>query len=261
MLLFDHLSGCSNISHFMTTCQGGVSKEEYASFNLGEFAGDNPENVLQNREILAAELGLSLEQLIFPYQIHQDKVLRVNEALINLSPDLRKEAMSGYDALVTNLPNVCIGVTTADCVPLLAFDPQKCVLAAVHAGWRGTVACIVLKTIDVMCREYGCLPENILFGIGAAISVDKFEVGEEVVAEFQKASIDLMSASYRHPKTGKCHIDLQLVNKNLLLEAGIPDKNIEIMPLCTQSRADLFFSARRQGVKSGRMVTGGFIRE
>ncbi|MBP1619005.1 MAG: hypothetical protein H6Q14_2832 [Bacteroidetes bacterium] len=260
MLLFDLLSGNSNLFHFMTTRTGGVSQGEYDSFNLGEFAGDHPADVAENRKRLASSIGVEALDLVFPYQTHEDKVLQVDEAFLSLPSEERKQAAAGYDALVTHVPGICIGVTTADCVPLIAYDPVQKVLAAIHAGWRGTVACIVPKTIRLMVEEYGCLPATILVGIGACISPEKFEVGEEVVDAFRFAGMDLSNASFRNPATGKCHIDLQAVNKQLLLSEGILPENIEIMPLCTQTRADLFFSARRQGVKSGRMVTGGVLK-
>ncbi len=260
MLLFDLLSGDSNLFHFMTTRIGGASQGEYESFNLGEFAGDNAAHVAENRLRLASSIGVEALDLVFPYQTHEDKILQVGEAFLSLSSEERKQAAAGHDALVTNVPGVCIGVTTADCVPLLAYDPVRKVLAAIHAGWRGTVSRIVPKTICFMADEYGCLPMDILVGIGACISPEMFEVGEEVVKAFLQAGIDLSNSSFRHPTTGKCHINLQAVNKQLLLSEGILPENIEIMPLCTQTRADLFFSARRQGVKSGRMVTGGVLR-
>lgn len=260
MLLFDLLSGDSNLFHFMTTRVGGVSQGQYDSFNLGEFAGDDPACLNENRRRLASLIGVEAENLVFPYQTHEDKILKVDAEFLSLASEERKEAATGYDALVTNVAGVCIGVTTADCVPLIAYDPVRKVLAAIHAGWRGTVARIVPKTFHFMADEYGCLPTDILVGIGAAISADKFEVGEEVVEAFIEAGIDLSKAAFRHPATGKCHIDLQLVNKQLLLSEGILAGNTEIMPLCTQTRGDLFFSARRQGVKSGRMVTGGVLR-
>lgn len=261
MLLFALLARDSSMSHFMTTRMGGISQGEYDSFNLGEFAGDDPENVMGNRKRLAASLNLEdVNQFVLPYQIHGDGILKVDQEFLSLSSRERREASSGYDAVVTHLPHVCIGVTTADCVPLLAYDPVHKVLAAIHAGWRGTVARIAQKTVRLMAQEYGCHPSNILVGIGAAISQEQFEVGEEVLQAFGEAQIDLRNTSCRNSATGKWHIDLQLVNKELLLCEGIYSQHIEIMPLCTYTRGDLFFSARRQGVKSGRMVTGGVLR-
>lgn len=260
MLLFDLLAENSNIFHFMTTRLGGVSQGEYASFNLGEFAGDDPDMVFQNRVLLSAQLEISVDSLVFPYQTHQDKILKIDDEFLMLSTEKRKEGSAGYDAVVTDVPGVCIGVTTADCVPLIAYDPVCNVLAAIHAGWRGTVAKIASKTIQFMMSNYNCKGSNIQVGIGACISMDRFEVGEEVVEAFRLADIPLDKVSYRNPTTGKCHIDLQLVNKMLLENEGVIAEKIELMPLCTQDRDDLFFSARRQGVKSGRMVTGGMIR-
>ncbi len=260
MLLFDLLPGDSNLFHFMTTRTGGVSQGEYESFNLGKFAGDDPAHVFENRKRLASSIGVEVQDLVFPYQTHGDKILQVDKGFLSLSSEERKQAAAGYDAVVTNIPGICIGVTTADCVPLIAYDPVRKVLAAIHAGWRGTAARIAPKAIRVMGTEYGCLPTDIFMGIGACISPEKFEVGEEVVDAFRLAGMDLSNASFRQPTTGKCHIDLQAVNKQLLLSEGILAENIEMMPLCTQTRDDLFFSARRQGVKSGRMVTGGVLR-
>lgn len=261
MLLFDLLAKDSNMFHFMTTRLGGVSEGEYTSFNISEFSGDNPEHIDENRKWLASKLGIQTKDLIFPYQIHQDKILKIDKDFLSLSPEKRKEATNGFDALVTNISNICIGVSTADCVPILAYDSQQKVLATIHAGWRGTLAQIAPKTIRFMIAEYSCEAKNILVGIGACISQKKFEVGEEVVEAFQSANIDLTDVSFRHPQSGKCHIDLQQLNKQLLTNAGILPEQIEIMPLCTFSRDDLFFSARRQGIKSGRMFTGGMITE
>ncbi len=260
MLQFDLLRKDCNLFHFMSTRSGGVSVGEYASFNLGEFAGDDPQSVAENRQRLANRLGVGAHQLIFPHQIHEDRILKVDENFLSLPPEHQKQAASGYDALVTNVLNICIGVTTADCVPLIAYDPYKKVLAAIHAGWRGTVARIAPKTIHRMVEDYDCVAENILIGIGACISAEKFEVGEEVVAAFREANIEINDASFLHPQTNKCHIDLQEVNRNLLLEEGILPPNIELMKLCTYTHEELFFSARRQGIKSGRMVTGGVLK-
>lgn len=260
MLSFALLSGTGSMSHFVTTRQGGVSKGEYSSFNLGEFAGDERENVAENRNRLGNLLRTAVDKLVFPHQTHGSEILCVDAAFIALPPVEQAAASHGFDAVVTKLTDVCIGVTTADCVPLLAFDPVRKVLAAIHAGWRGTVAHIVPKTIRFMAQKYDCHPADILLGIGPAISQARFEVGEEVANAFSHAGIDLINKAFRHHQSGKMHIDLQAVNHQLATDAGILPSHIETMQLCTYERADLFFSARRQGTASGRMVTGGFIR-
>jgi YfiH family protein len=129
-------------------------------------------------------------------------------------------------------------------------------VAAVHAGWRGTVLQIVAKTVRRMQDDYGCNPHQIRAGIGPAIGQEAFEVGDEVLAAFLNAGIEMKGFYLRHPQTDKVHIDLKKVNRYQLLEAGIDDHHIEVSDICTYTQAGDFFSARRQGLHSGRMLTG-----
>lgn len=145
MLQFSGLSGICNISHFITTRHGGVSSGGYSSMNPGEYSGDNPESVRMNRQILSDAIGISPERIVAPYQVHGDKIVRVDHSYFHLSASLQKEKMQEVDALVTDVPGTCIAVSTADCVPVLLYAPDKRVIAAVHAGWRGTVKQIVAK--------------------------------------------------------------------------------------------------------------------
>jgi len=137
----------NEIAHFCTSREGGVSVGNYASFNLSPFSGDNPEHFEQNLKLLADQLGTAPDRIIIPYQTHETEVRLIDTEFLNLSASERKEYLNGVDALITKLPNICIGVTTADCVPLLFFDPVQKVVAAAHAGWRGTCGRIAGKTI------------------------------------------------------------------------------------------------------------------
>lgn len=260
LLQFELLAHQSGVVHCMTTRKGGVSEGSYASFNLGKSTDDKPENIAENRRRLLEFFGAKPENLIMPYQTHSDNILEVDADLLNIPLERRKEHLRGFDAVITIIPQVCVGVTTADCVPLLAYDPEKKVVAAIHSGWRGTVQKIALKTVRMMTEKYGCKPENILVGIGAGISKELFEVGDEVVEAFGEAEIDLKNVSFRHFFSGKSHIDLIEVNRQLLIDFGILAEHIESFNLCTQMREDLFFSARRQTIKSGRMAMVGMIR-
>ena len=260
LLQFDMLGKYASLFHFSTTCNGGLSEGSYSSFNLGEYSGDIPENICKNRQHLAAILGISSDNLLLPCQTHEDKVLIVDSDFMSLPKILQNEQMKGVDAMITNQKNVCIGVTTADCVPLLIFDPVKNVLATIHAGWRGTVAKIVTKTIEQMVKAYTCNPNDLKVGIAPAISQNCFEVGDEVVTEFSDIGFLMDDISYRHPETGKIHIDLCRANALLLTASGILSTNIEFSGMCTYSNPELFFSARRQTIKSGRMVTGGILK-
>ncbi|MDP2113024.1 MAG: peptidoglycan editing factor PgeF, partial [Bacteroidota bacterium] len=160
------------------------------------------------------------------------------------------------DALITNEPGLFICVQTADCVPILLFDPQKKVVAAIHAGWRGTVSKIAQKTIQQMTEKFSCQPTDILAGIGPSIHMHAYEVGPEVV-EAVKANFSNSPALLKPSlNEGNAYFDLWEANQTVLLEAGIPEENIELMGLCSFEQADLFYSARRDGADTGRMVSG-----
>lgn len=243
--------------HFTTTIHGGISKGAYSTFNLGEYCGDSADAVAQNRRSLARLL--SVDEILVPYQTHKDKICIIDEEFLSMRDDERKNCLSGVDALITCQRNICIGITTADCVPVLLFDPQNNVLAAVHAGWRSTADSIVQKVVGLMISRFGSNPANLFAGIGPSISVQKFEVGDEVGDVFKGKGFDLVSISCRNEETGKLHIDLKEANKYQLLDVGILPENIEVSRFCTYSDTDKFFSARRQGIHSGRMLTGGVL--
>lgn len=253
------LSKYKNLCHFTTTTDGGVSEGNYASFNLGLYSGDSLENVMENRLRLALAIGLPLENLFFPYQTHGDRVYVIDKEFLEYTQERKEELLSGVDALITNIPSVCIGVTTADCVPILLFDTKCKVFAAIHAGWRGTVANIVGKTIDKMKDCFGSSSDNIVAYIGSCISKELFEVGDEVVLAFENAGFDISSIGELNDDTKKMHIDLILSNQILLMKSGICLDNIDKSNICTYKSRLLMFSARRQSVNSGRMVTGGFL--
>lgn len=253
------LSKYKTLCHFTTTIKGGVSEGNYASFNLGLYSGDSIDNVMENRSRLASAIGLPLENLFFPYQTHHDKIYVIDREFLEYSQQKKEELLSGIDALITNLPSVCIGVTTADCVPVLLFDPKRKVFAAVHAGWRGTVSNIVEKTIDKMKTYFGVMPADILAYIGPSISKEIFEVGDEVVLAFENAGFDVSTIGDIDNETKKMHIDLVLANKILLRKSGVLLENIDMSNICTYKSRLSMFSARRQTINSGRMITGGFF--
>lgn len=246
--------------HFSTTIDGGVSKGNYATFNLGNLSDDNPHDVYRNRQILAEIAGVLPDNLFIPHQTHSDKIEVLDVAFLALDKNEQTARLEGVDALITDQPGICIGVTTADCVPVLIFDPGKKVLAAVHAGWKGTVKRIAAKTVNLMTGCFGSNAQHIQVGIAPSISPSRFEVGDEVGEAFSASEFNLDDISFRNPETGKLHIDLWKANAIQLIEAGICAENIEIAGICTMSCPDRFFSARRQSVHSGRMLTGGVIR-
>jgi len=164
----------------------------------------------------------------------------------------------GVDATIILQKDLFLCVTTADCVPILLYDKKQKVIAAIHAGWKGTVGRIVEKTIETMNRQYSSSPADIIAGIGPAISIKHYEVGDEVIAAFIREGFILsdQGVAFRKNTASKWHIDLKEINRRELLRLGVAEANIEKSEFCTFEREELFFSARRQTEHSGRMLTG-----
>lgn len=257
-LVFDNLDDIG-LCHFSTLRYDGISEGNYASLNLGNLSDDNPAHVMKNRKVLADAFNIKSEYLFIPHQTHSDHILVIDKQFLSLSEDEKQQKLKDIDALITAEKNTGIGITTADCVPVLLYDEEKQILAAIHAGWKGTVARISQRVINIMVEKYGSHPQNILAGIGPSISPEYFEVGEEVGYAFEKAGFSLPEISYRNKQTNKLHINLWEANRYLLIEMGIKNEHIEVAELCTYSDADNFFSARRQTIHSGRMLTGGIL--
>jgi len=240
---FESFRKYKNIVHFITT------KEGWVSGNHPRFTGDDEKEYAEFRKELAVSGEWKADQFVFPRQTHSDQVAVVNSA--NQLPEL-----VGTDALITNKPGIFVCVQTADCVPILLFDTQKNVVAAIHAGWRGTISKIALKTVSKMVEVYNCNPADIVAGIGPSIHMHAYEVGSEVISAVE--------ANFSNPATllkpslneGHAYFDLWEANRTILTESGIPEENIELMGLCSFEHPDLFFSARRDGKETGRMVSG-----
>ena len=187
------------------------------------------------------------------HQIHESRVAVIDR------PGMTREELEGYDAFITKLPGVAIGVRTADCVPVLLYDPEKRVVAAIHAGWKGTVLHISQCAINVMVQDFKCRPESIRAAIGPAIGPDSFQVGEEVATRFKEAGFPVDDIwSFRgpgdgRPMSGGHHIDLFKANRWLLEQAGILSENIHECGIDTYT-TEAFFSARREGVECGRII-------
>ena len=256
ILQFEYKVERDNLIAFTTSRKGGVSAPPFDSFNVGNYSDDNPVSIRENRRRLSDALGIDPKFLFVPKQVHGDKIVSIDNAFLSLSGHEQIVRLNECDALITNVKNVCIGITTADCVPVLLHDPSKQVAAVVHAGWRGTVKQIAAKTVEVMRRRFEVSPPELSAMIGPSISQTSFEVGEEVVEAFCSAGIAVEAILKRNPETGKAHINLWEANRMQLLEKGLIDRRIEVSTLCTYSNPELFFSARRDGIRSGRMISG-----
>ena len=237
---------------FSSTRHGGCSKGNYAAFNINRYCGDNEDDIRQNREALCSLLHIGDDQLIMPHQVHLTRVAKIDETFMALTTTKRQEVLEGVDALMTNLPGVCIGVSTADCIPVLLYDPVHHAACAIHAGWRGTVQRIVVKAVEAMMQDYGTQPQQLVAQIGPGIHLDSFEVGDEVYEAFAQAGFDMESIS---KKCDKWHIDLPECNRQQLIATGLMPQSVKVSPVCTFQQATDYFSARRLGINSGRIFT------
>jgi len=256
ILKFDIFSQFPEITQFSTTRQGGVSRGNYASFNLSPYVDDVPEHWFSNLEILKKKLNIN--ELVFPYQSHGNEVLIVDNEFCQKSPAFKTKALTEIDALITNNSELCIAVTTADCVPVMFYDAVGKVIAVAHAGWRGTYSCITQKTVQSMCENFGSRPNDIHALIGPSISVDVYNVGNEVFEAFKSANFPL-DRIFRNVNE-LLHLDLWEANRWLLEQSGIPEQQIQVAGMCTFTEDDQFFSARKSGIKCGRMMNGMVMR-
>ena len=239
----------TGVTAFSTTRQGGCSTGNYAAFNINGYCGDDEAHIAANKVALCGLLGIDSNRLVMPHQVHDCVVRRIDGP--------QQGVIEGVDAVMTDVPQLCIGVSTADCIPVLLYDSTHRAISAVHAGWRGTVLRIVQKAVEAMCDAYGTAPADLQAVIGPGISLDSFEVGDEVYDQFLSAGFDMQPISRRE---AKWHIDLPMCNRLQLMEAGIPSNNIQMTNICTYQQYDRYFSARRLGIQSGRIYTGILIK-
>lgn len=241
---------------FSTTRHGGCGSGAYGTFNCTPYTGDEPAVVLAHQDQLCRSLGIPNGHLVIPYQTHSCNVLAIDESFMLLSADARHALLQEKDAIITSLSNVCLCISTADCVPVLLHDPVRGVVAAAHAGWRGTVGHIVAKTLQAMQETYGTCPSDVYAIIGPCISLAAFEVGIEVYDAFADAGFPMDKISQWYPEKEKYHLNLPMANRFQLIEAGVSPEAIHDCGICTYTNHRDFFSARRLGIKSGRILNG-----
>lgn len=257
MLGYESLNSYSNISHFVTTRHGGCGEGTYDSFNCSPYCGDDQEVVRRNQQLLIGGLSHSLVELVIPHQTHGTSCVVIDDFyIIECEEEARRSLLESVDAVITNRPGYCLCISTADCVPVLLYDKEHQVVAAIHAGWRGTMNRIVQSTLERMKEVFGTEGDQVVACIGPSISLQSFEVGDEVYAAFKEAGFDMPSISMRKAETGKYHLDLWEANRMELLEFGMPASQIEVAGICTYTHHDEFFSARRLGIHSGRILSG-----
>ena len=234
-----------------STRGGGVSEMPANALNLAGFNDDAAENILENRRRF---LKLFPGEWVFAgcWQVHGADV-RVVQSVDDARPAENQQGDTIYcDVIVSRAKGVLAGVKTADCVPILIGDPVTRAFAAVHAGWRGTLATAVIVAVDRLKREYDARPENLRVAIGAAAGPCCYEVGSEVIDAFT-SRFGSGASLFRTTRPGHATVDLLKANRDQLHSAGVIPERIHTAPICTMCRTDLFFSYRKEKSVHGKV--------
>lgn len=250
-LTFCRLEKIDGIKHGFSTRLGGVSNGEFRSLNMSFGRGDSDENVLENYHRLCGAIGVDFSTLTASSQDHHTFVRKVTSEQCGIGITRPKD-MQSVDGLITNEKNVALVTYYADCTPLLFVDKKNHAIGAAHAGWRGTVGKIALETVRRMEENFGTKPEDLIVTIGPVIGVCCYEVDEPVASQFVDLGLD--SGKFVFPKAdGKYMLDLAETNKQVLMSAGVEEKNIVKGDVCTRCNSDLIWSHRATGGKRGGM--------
>jgi YfiH family protein len=264
------LARLSWVVHGFTTRHGGVSDFDGARvLNLGRTDWDTPHAVAENRRRLLAALGDGKMRLVTQRQFHSDLV-----RCFDAPPE---QPLRG-DAVITRIPGLLLAVLTADCIPILLADTKRRAVAAIHAGWRGTLRRIAAKTLGRMQLEFGTRPRDVLAVLGPGIGRCCYEVGIEVVQAFHAQFANAreffdgpfdrlvsddspnplqwlnMHPPGHQPPPPKAHLDLLAANRWQLADAGVPECNIHSSALCTACHTEMFFSHRAERGRTGRLI-------
>jgi purine-nucleoside/S-methyl-5'-thioadenosine phosphorylase / adenosine deaminase len=265
------------LRHGFSLRRGGMSAPPAEGLNLGFTPTDSREAVEENRRRFFRALGVADFLLADLQQIHSARTIRATRAggAVAYSPDIasgpgaaRESPPKGptvqsalrpeADVLVTDEPGVLLAIRTADCLPILIADPQKRAIAAVHAGWRGTLAGVTGAAVAEMARAFGSNPASLVAALGPSIRACCYEVGPEVEEAFRKRSPENQKFFLRPSPEARVRLDLVAAAEAALGRSGVPAAQIHVADFCTACRTDLFFSHRKEGAWTGRMmaVTG-----
>lgn len=255
-----------------TTRIGGVSKGDFDSLNCGLHVADAPGDVVENRRRLAGALALPFEACTYAEQVHGKEIQVVTRRQRGAGYNSREQALQAKDGFITNESGVYLHALFADCVPLYFYDPVHKAVGLAHAGWKGTALGIAKAVPEAMSAAYGTKPRELKAAIGPSIGVCCYEVDDAVIARMDKVIGELGltagdeqegedSPMYIRQTNGKYRLNLQQLNRQIMIKAGILPSNIELSGLCTSCRLDLFYSHRKEGGSTGRMAAWIGLRE
>ena len=261
-LTFNNLSGLDGIRHAFTTRIGGASEGIYSTMNLGFTRGDDKKCVDENYRRMALVLDCDVSDLVLSHQTHTVNVRYVTDKDAGCGIT-RPLEYSDVDGLITDTPGIVLVTLYADCVPLFFVDPVHRAVGLSHSGWRGTVNRMGRVTVRAMHDRFGTDPSDLICAIGPCICMDCYEISEDVADEFTKEFPGcLLSAGdtisdhtfLRDKGNGKYLLDLRAANRLILLEAGVPERNIELPGICTCCNPDYLFSHRASNGKRGNLA-------
>ena len=251
---FDELPG---IIHGFSSRLGGVSEGFLSSMNLSFSRGDEPERVRENFRRIAESIGFSEKDLVFSMQTHTANVRRVGREDCGRGLE-RPVGYCDVDGLVTNEPGVVLATFYADCVPLFFVDPVHHCIGLSHSGWRGTVGKIGKATVEMMAKEFGSGPGDLLAAVGPTICQECYEVSEEVIGLFRENfAEELWPKLFYRKDNGHYQLNLWEANRLIFQEAGILPQHITVTDICTACNPELLFSHRASGGKRGNLA--GFL--
>lgn len=247
------------MDHGFSTRIGGRSSGVYSGLNLGLLCGDDPDVVAGNRRLFFAACGVEPERVFTVRQVHGEKVLVVDQPASSAHA-FEETTLLEADALVTACPGTALATTHADCVPVILVDPINRLVAAVHAGWRGTFHGIVREALLVMEERFNTEAERLLAAIGPAIGGCCYTVSPELHEEFQSRYTGLDSLSADQDLERKPTLNLPEMNKELLIKYGVLPERIDVCALCTSCHPQDFFSYRRDQGETGRHLSLVFLK-
>lgn len=249
------------VRHGFSTRLGGVSEGCFSSMNLSFGRGDKEEAVRENFRRMGLAIGVKCEDMVFSKQTHTTNVQVVTEKDRGMGI-MRPTKYQDVDGMVTDIPGICLVTFYADCVPLFFVDPVKKAIGLSHSGWRGTVGKIGKATVELMGRQFGSDPADILAAIGPSICQECYEVSEDVIEKFREnfEERDWTKLFYQK-ENGKYQLDLWKANEIIFAEAGILSKHMAVTNVCTHCNSSVFYSHRTTGNQRGSLAAFLALKE
>ncbi|MGP4080315.1 peptidoglycan editing factor PgeF [Pseudalkalibacillus sp. R45] len=240
-----------------STRHGGVSQGPFQSLNLGLHVKDVDHDVIDNRRRLAEAIDTQLEQWVFADQVHGSDICKVEQTDKGKGSKSLESGIIGMDGLYTRESGLVLALAYADCVPVFFLSEESDIVGVAHAGWKGSVKGIAAKMVGTWVTNEEVAVDSIHVFVGPSIQGCCYEVDKHVITQVDDSLDDEDPRPYTAKGNSKYQLDLQRLNKQLLMKAGVPEKNVHLTKLCTSCNVDRFFSHRKENGTTGRML--GFI--